>query len=226
MTDFPTWLYHKDEPARLVNNEDEKKGLGTGWRDRPFEKKDERPDVAATAKAMVGLEKERQDLEKEVAELRSQKADAQAERDSVHAEIRLARETVKDIGDRGDVRSGYVPIDQALEKTVGTVRRPAPDDPLPNQGGRVMPAAEQNPTTLRGEAMPPVFGDQNFAKLPIEGPREEPTPSISTQVAAEHGLPTPSAKQVEQTPVKTDVHSGAAAAVVAKNGPVDTKRGK
>lgn len=32
---YPRWKYHADKPAVIVNNEDEEKDLGRGWKDEP-----------------------------------------------------------------------------------------------------------------------------------------------------------------------------------------------
>lgn len=38
---FPSWRYHKSEPAVVVNSEEEEQALGKGWADSPaaFEEK-------------------------------------------------------------------------------------------------------------------------------------------------------------------------------------------
>ena len=34
-TQFPSWRYHRTEPARIVHNADELAELGEGWADTP-----------------------------------------------------------------------------------------------------------------------------------------------------------------------------------------------
>lgn len=33
--DFPKWKYHAEQPARIVNDSEEEKNLGRGWKDEP-----------------------------------------------------------------------------------------------------------------------------------------------------------------------------------------------
>lgn len=48
--DFPKWKYHRTEPARTVETEDEDRALGDEWADTPFPKAEVEPgqNVGAT----------------------------------------------------------------------------------------------------------------------------------------------------------------------------------
>lgn len=186
--EYPTYLYHKTEAPQIVRNEDEKKALGSGWRDTPFPKEDEaKPETGAAEKALAALEADKRKLEGEVAKLKSEVADAEAAKSNARVSARVFGDAVI-----GDVRSGYTPPFTAYEATVGDVHRPRPDVlPVEYDG----PISPDNVSVTR--EMPPITGTANPARLPADGPRDEPLPSIATQVDRAHGLPTPSAVQDE-----------------------------
>lgn len=197
MTDFPTYLYHKTEGPQLVHSAEEKKALGAGWQDKPFPKEEAAPEVGAAEKALAALEEEKRKLEGEIAKLKGEAANADAQKATAQAGARLFADASKGDVAIGDVRSGWTPPFTAQEKMVGDLHRPRPD---------VLPAAYDAPVEPQAGAvatvgeMPPVTGSANPARLPADGPREEPTPSISTQIDREHGQPTPSAVQPEMKP--------------------------